>query len=104
VLDPGLGFGKSVAQNLSLIEQTPRLCRLGYPILSGISRKSFAASAAGIDPARPPRDRALASVGLSVLHLLRGARIFRVHDVALHVDALGAAWAAIAHSTAVNGG
>lgn len=104
VLDPGLGFGKSVAQNLSLIEQTPRLCGLGYPVLSGISRKSFAARAAGIDPACPPRDRALASVGLSVLHLLRGARIFRVHDVAMHVDALGAAWAVIAHSTAVNGG
>lgn len=95
VIDPGLGFGKSVEQNLTLIEQTPRLCELGYPILSGVSRKSFTARAAGLDVSRPARERAPASVALSVLHLLRGARVFRVHDVALHVGALRAAWASM---------
>lgn len=95
VLDPGLGFGKTVEQNLTLIEQTARLCEIGYPILSGVSRKSFTARAAEIDVDRPARDRAHASVGLSVLHLLRGARIFRVHDVAMHAEALRAVWGAM---------
>lgn len=92
VIDPGLGFGKTVEQNLELIRQTPRLAKLGWPVLSGLSRKSFVARAAGLDPDRhPPRERVSATVGLSVAHALLGASIFRVHDVGEHVGALRAA-------------
>lgn len=88
VLDPGLGFGKSVEQNLELIECTPRLCELGHAVLSGLSRKSFVGAWAGIDPKRPAHERAEATVRLSVRHREHGAAIFRVHDVEAHVRAL----------------
>jgi dihydropteroate synthase len=92
-LDPGLGFGKTVDQNLALIRGTAALAALGRPIVSGISRKSFTAAAAGHPSAQlPPRQRLPASVALSVLHLAHGARIFRVHDVGEHVQALRASW------------
>lgn len=95
VLDPGLGFGKTVAQNLALIDGTGALEALGFPILSGVSRKSFTARAAGMSSTSAPCDRVHATVGLSVVHLMRGARLFRVHDVAAHVPALRAAWSAM---------
>lgn len=95
LLDPGLGFGKTVEQNLELIRGTPRLLELGRPILSGVSRKSFTARAAGIDMTAPPRQRVHASIGLSIMHLAAGARVFRVHDVAEHVAALRAAGACL---------
>src|SRR5206468_2898586 len=53
ILDPGLGFGKTVEQNLELIRRTPELVSLGYPILSGISRKSFVGRAAGLESSTP---------------------------------------------------
>lgn len=93
VLDPGLGFGKSVEDNLALISRTGELAGLGFPILSGISRKSFVARAAGLGPGTAPDARVGPSVALAVRHLLAGARIFRVHDVIQHVEALRAAWA-----------
>lgn len=96
LLDPGLGFGKSVEQNLELIRRTPRLLESGFPVLSAVSRKSFTARAAGLPDQSPPTNRVHASVGLSVAHLHAGARIFRVHDVAEHVQALRAAWACLA--------
>lgn len=94
VLDPGLGFGKSVEQNLELIRDSAQLADLGFPILSALSRKSFTARAAGIDPDLPPKARASASVGLSIAHLIAGARLFRVHDIRPHFEAITAAWAA----------
>lgn len=99
VLDPGLGFGKTVEQNLELIRSTPRLAALGYPILSALSRKSFTARAAGLGPDTDPRQRVTASVGLSVAHLSDGANLFRVHDVREHRDALNAAWSVIKSSS-----
>jgi dihydropteroate synthase len=102
VLDPGLGFGKSVSQNLELIERTQELVSLGFPILSGVSRKSFTARAAGLSAETLPRDRLHATLGLGILHLLRGVRLFRVHDVAAHAQALGAAWAALLSSPGAN--
>lgn len=122
ILDPGLGFGKSVAENLELIRRTPELLELGRPVLSGISRKSFVAAvsahasagrkdtprqpanegpgdgtgsdASGHAPAPlPPKSRLPGTLALSVEHLRAGARLFRVHDVAEHVMALNAAWA-----------
>ncbi len=91
VLDPGLGFGKTVEQNLELIRRTGEIAALGYPVLSGLSRKSFVGRAGGHAPDDPPRERAAATVGLSVAHLLAGASIFRVHDVGMHARALRAA-------------
>jgi dihydropteroate synthase len=87
VLDPGLGFGKTVEQNLALIEATPRLMELGFPILSGLSRKSFVGRAAlGRDS--DPSERVEATLRFSMRHAALGARILRVHDVAAHALAL----------------
>lgn len=89
VLDPGLGFGKSVEQNLVLLRETPRLVRLNYPILSALSRKSFVGRV-GLDRESDPGERVAATVALSVAHYFAGARLFRVHDVRAHVEALRA--------------
>ncbi len=87
VLDPGLGFGKTVEQNLELILRTNALAALGFPIMSGISRKSFTGAWAGLQDSRP-EDRLAASVALALEHRRAGASIFRVHDVAAHAAAL----------------
>ena len=92
VLDPGLGFGKTVEQNLELIRQTGALAADGFPILSAVSRKSFTAAAAGLPRDTPPADRLYPTLALSVIHLSHGARLFRVHDVAAHKQGLAAAW------------
>ncbi|MHC5005365.1 MAG: dihydropteroate synthase [Planctomycetota bacterium] len=84
-LDPGLGFGKTVEQNYRLIAETGRLLDLGRPLLSAASRKSFIGARAGV--AEPDR-RDAASVAVSVAHWLAGVRLFRVHDVAMHREAL----------------
>lgn len=89
VLDPGLGFGKSVEQNLMLLRETPRLVRLNYPILSALSRKSFVGRVA-LERESDPGERVAATVALSVAQYLAGVRLFRVHDVGAHVQALRA--------------
>lgn len=89
LLDPGLGFGKSVEQNLDLIRRTGEIAAIGRPILSGLSRKSFVGRVAfGRDS--DPVERLEGTIALSVLHLLHGARLFRVHDVAACASALRA--------------
>ncbi|MEX2218535.1 MAG: dihydropteroate synthase [Phycisphaerales bacterium] len=90
VIDPGLGFGKTVEQNLELIRRTGELAALGYPVLSGLSRKSFTGRAAGLAESTPA-ERLGATLALSVAHLIAGARLFRVHDVAEHRRAVSAA-------------
>jgi dihydropteroate synthase len=95
VIDPGLGFGKSVEQNMELLESTGEFVALGYPVLSALSRKSFTARIAGISTELPPTARVAATVALSAAHLARGARIFRVHDVREHARALAEAWTAL---------
>ncbi|MCC6659825.1 MAG: dihydropteroate synthase [Phycisphaerales bacterium] len=87
VLDPGLGFGKTVGQNLELIRRTGEIAALGYPVLSGLSRKSFTGVAAGL-AGSVPGERLGGTLALSIAHLRAGASIFRVHDVAEHVHAL----------------
>jgi dihydropteroate synthase len=94
VLDPGLGFGKSVEDNLRLIHGTERIVEIGSPVMSGLSRKSFVGRV-GLGRDSDPIERDGASVGLSVIHMRFGARIFRVHDVGAHRAALDAAWAAM---------
>lgn len=84
-LDPGIGFGKSVGENLALIAGAGRLADAGYPVLVGASRKSFIGRLTGIDE---PRRRDPASVWLAVEAARRGAAIVRVHDVAATCQAL----------------
>jgi len=81
LLDPGLGFGKTVRQNAELIERTAELLTLGRPVLSGLSRKSFVGAMSGLPAGSDPKDRLAGTVALSVLHAVRGASVFRVHDV-----------------------
>jgi dihydropteroate synthase len=85
VLDPGIGFGKTVAQNFSLLARQPELGELGYPLLAGWSRKSSLGVVTGHEQ---PAARVVASVAASLLAVDRGARVVRVHDVRETVDAL----------------
>jgi len=97
LIDPGLGFGKTVEQNLDLIHGTPALRAMGYPVLSALSRKSFVGRL-GLSRDSTPDERLPATLALSVLHLRRGASVFRVHDTAPHRQALDAAHALIARN------
>jgi dihydropteroate synthase len=86
-LDPGIGFGKTVAQNLELVRRLDVLLALGRPVLVGFSRKSSLRRLTGSD------DLLGASVAAAVAAFERGATILRVHDVRPHVDALTVAGA-----------
>ncbi len=88
VLDAGVGFGKSVAQNFLLLAQQAQFVSLGYPLMAGWSRKSSLASVCGDGGALPPLERMVPSVAAALLAVERGARIVRVHDVAATVQAL----------------
>jgi dihydropteroate synthase len=88
-LDPGIGFGKTLNQNLELIRRLDEIVGLGRPVLVGLSRKSSIGKAVGDPAARVASDAA--SVGAAVAAFDRGASIFRVHDVRSHVEALTAA-------------
>ncbi len=85
VLDAGVGFGKTVAQNFSLLARQRELMDLGWPILAGWSRKSSLGAVTGREV---PADRVAASVAAALLSVERGARVVRVHDVRETVDAL----------------
>jgi dihydropteroate synthase len=90
VVDPGFGFGKSVAHNLDLLRRLDAVTDLGFPVLAGLSRKSTLGTITGRDAG----ERLAASVAAALAAALRGARILRVHDVRETVDAL-AVWRAI---------
>lgn len=92
-LDPGLGFGKTVAHNLELLRRLDELVALGRPVLFGASRKAFIGAITGRDV---PAERAVGTAAANVLAYQRGARIFRVHDVAATRDALAVAAATFA--------
>ena len=85
VLDYGIGFGKTVAQNFALLARQSELLALGYPLLSGWSRKSSLGAVTGREV---PRERAAASVAAHLLAIERGAHVVRVHDVRETVDAI----------------
>ena len=90
-IDPGIGFGKDVQQNLALIARLPEFAELGVPVLVGASRKSFL----GAITAEPdPAQRDAASVGAALVAASNGAAILRVHAVRDHAHAL-AAWSAL---------
>jgi len=84
LLDPGFGFGKTRAHNISLIQQLNKLIDIGQPLLVGLSRKSVLGSITGGDESQ----RLYASIAASVISAMNGAKIIRVHDVKATVDAL----------------
>ena len=93
-IDPGIGFGKTLAHNLDLLANLDVLVATGYPVLVGTSRKAMlgtlAARAAGAGAPPPPGDRLEGSVATAVWSLRCGAAMVRVHDVAATVRALEA--------------
>lgn len=91
LLDPGIGFGKTVEHNLELLARLDELVALGRPVVIGTSRKSFLGRVTG----RPLDDRLAATIATNVLAYERGARVFRVHDVAPVRDALVIAGATV---------
>lgn len=84
VVDPGIGFGKAVEQNLALLDRQSALAETGCAVLAGWSRKSTLGAVTGLDVA----DRLVPSVVAAVLAVQRGARVVRVHDVRETVAAL----------------
>ncbi len=92
VLDPGIGFGKTVAQNFELLAGQPQLLAAGYPVLAGWSRKSSLAAVCGTSLASVAQlniaSRLVPSVAAALLAVDRGARVVRVHDVKETVQAL----------------
>jgi dihydropteroate synthase len=83
ILDPGIGFGKSYAQNYELIQNLPQLAALGYPLLVGSSRKGFLGATLAHEGKRlPPEERIWGTAATVTAAILGGAHIVRVHDVA----------------------
>ncbi len=83
IVDPGFGFGKSVAENFRLLGNLNLLCELGRPVLAGLSRKSFlghAITAPGAETP-PPAERLAATIAAETIALIQGASLLRVHDV-----------------------
>jgi dihydropteroate synthase len=82
--DPGIGFGKTIAQNFALLARQSELLAAGYPLLVGWSRKS----SLGVVSGMPAGERLVPSVAAALLAVERGARVVRVHDVRETVAAL----------------
>jgi len=92
VVDPGFGFGKTLAHNLALLAQLQRFGELGVPVLAGLSRKRSIGELTGRDDAH---ERVHGSVAAHLIAAQRGAKLLRVHDVAATVDAIKV-WEAVA--------
>lgn len=88
IIDPGIGFGKTLDHNLALLYYLDALVELGFPVLVGTSRKSFIGKITGAEEAR---DRVFGTVAANVIAYERGATIFRVHDVQANREALAVA-------------
>jgi dihydropteroate synthase len=91
-LDPGIGFGKDLGHNLELLRRLDEIVAIGRPVVLGTSRKSFLGRITG----REVGERVHATVATCVMGLERGARVFRVHDVAAAADGLAVAAATLA--------
>ena len=78
IIDPGIGFGKTIENNFEIINNLNHFVQLNFPVLLGASRKSFI----GISLNLPEKDRLEGSLAANVIGLQQGAKIFRVHDVA----------------------
>ena len=90
VLDPGIGFGKTLEHNLALLYHLGTLVELGFPVLVGASRKSFIGKITGVEDAR---ERVFGTVAANVIAYERGVTVFRVHDVRANREALAVAQA-----------
>jgi dihydropteroate synthase len=90
-LDPGIGFGKTLEHNLELLRRLDEIVAIGRPVVVGTSRKSFLGKLTG----RGEKERLPGTIATNVIALERGARIFRVHDVAEAADALAVAAATL---------
>jgi dihydropteroate synthase len=88
ILDPGIGFGKTLEHNLALLRRLDSLVELGFPVLFGASRKRFIGRITGVEDAR---DRVSGTMAANVLAYERGATFFRVHDVRPNREALAVA-------------
>jgi dihydropteroate synthase len=95
LLDPGIGFGKTLRHNLALLAGLPALAALGRPIVVGVSRKGMLGAMLG----RPVEDRLAGSLSAGLAAVARGAAVLRAHDVAETVDALRV-WTAVAGARA----
>ncbi len=91
LLDPGFGFGKSLAHNLALLRHLPELLDLGYPVMVGLSRKSSIGRLTGVEN---PDERLAGSLAAASLAVWLGASVVRAHDVAATVQALAVIHAA----------
>jgi dihydropteroate synthase len=91
LVDPGIGFGKTVEHNLALLDRLDEIASLGQRVLIGTSRKSFLGRLAR----RDDDERLAGTIATNVIALLRGASVFRVHDVAPVADALAVAAATV---------
>lgn len=88
VLDPGFGFGKSFEENYPLLAHFDELRRLGFPLLAGVSRKSFIGRTLARNGSdAPPQERLYGSLAAMTAAILKGAHIVRVHDVKAAVQA-----------------
>ncbi|WP_353238578.1 dihydropteroate synthase [Limnohabitans sp.] len=100
VVDPGIGFGKTVAQNFQLLARQADLLHSGVPVMAGWSRKSALGAALSEGETAPgPSQRQVASVAAALMAVDRGASVVRVHDVKATVDALKI-WLAMQHQAA----
>jgi dihydropteroate synthase len=88
VVDPGIGFGKTLEHNLTLLRDLDAIADLGFPVLVGASRKRFLATITGVEVAN---ERVFGTVAITVLAHERGATLFRVHDVRANREALAVA-------------
>ncbi len=89
LLDPGIGFGKTAAHNLTLLRHLDRLVGLGRPVVLGASRKRFLGAILGVEPDQ----RTIGTVATTVLGVQAGAHVFRVHDVRPNFEAMRVALA-----------
>jgi dihydropteroate synthase len=93
-LDPGIGFGKTLQHNLERLRRLDEIVALGRPVVVGTSRKSFLGKLTG----KPEKERLPGTIATNVIALERGARIFRVHDVAEVTEALTVAAATLSRA------
>jgi len=91
ILDPGFGFAKDAGHNVALLRNIDRIVRLGYPVLAGLSRKSFIGAVTG----RPAGERLIGTLAATAAAYMGGVRMFRVHDVRETVDFLNMFVAAV---------
>jgi dihydropteroate synthase len=100
VLDPGIGFAKRTEHSVATLRELDRIVSLGYPVMVGASRKRMVGELSGVTD---PRVRLAGTLGAHVVALMRGARIFRVHDVKPHREALAVAWAILGAGSSARG-